>query len=262
MTFCVRKKQTVYKLYGDYADSFPEVKDISARETMTLMKTKRVVFVDVRKPQEQKVSMLRRIVTDMSRKQLQEDLEKYTAYTLELGATDAKIIRSEDVVVEYRIIAKCLVPRCPVSGTNVNCPPHALDPEKIRRMLEEFQWGIFFKLDAPYDNSVAPNRESKLRNLEILGRLEAKAYYDGYYLAVGFGGASCKTTLCPDQDCPVLTDGQSCRHPLRGRPSMHAVGMDAYRMAAQVGWEIYPIGRQTQPSDVPFISHLGLILIY
>jgi sodium/bile acid cotransporter 7 len=59
-----RKKQKVYKLYRDYADSFPEVKDISAREAMTLMKTKRVVFVDVRKPEEQEVSMLPGAVTD------------------------------------------------------------------------------------------------------------------------------------------------------------------------------------------------------
>ena len=59
-----KKKQRVYKLYEDYADSFPEVKDISAREAMTVMKTKRVVFVDVRKPKEQKVSMLPGAVTE------------------------------------------------------------------------------------------------------------------------------------------------------------------------------------------------------
>lgn len=206
--------------------------------------------------------MLRQIVTEVSRKQLQEDLEKYKTYALELGATDAKIIRSEDVVVEYRVIAKCLVPRCPVSGTNVNCPPHSLAPKKVQRLINEFQYGIFFKVDGPYETSVTKSQQMKMKSLEVVGRLEARTYYDGYYLAVGFGGASCKTTLCPEQDCSALKPGEACRHPLRGRPSMHAVGMDAYKMAAQVGWEIYPIGKETQATEVPFITHLGLILVH
>ncbi len=102
----------------------------------------------------------------------------------------------------------------------------------------------------------------KLKNLEILSKIEAQAYYDGYYLAVGFGGASCKTTLCSDEDCRALQPGNSCRHPLKGRPSMHAVGMDAYKMATRADWNIYPIGKATVPSEVPFVSHLGLILLY
>jgi predicted metal-binding protein len=206
--------------------------------------------------------MLRRIVVDVADKTIRQDLERYKRRAIELGATDAKIIRSSDVVVENRVLAKCLFPRCPVSGTNIHCPPHAPDVEKIRRMVKEFQHGLFFKLDGPYDGSTASSQKMKLKNLEIVGKIEAQAYYDSYYLAVGFGGASCKTTLCPEQECSALQPGQPCRHPLRGRPSMHAVGMDAYKMAVWAGWDIYPIGRATVPSDVPFVSHLGVILIY
>jgi hypothetical protein len=38
--------------------------------------------------------------------------------------------------------------------------------------------------------------------------------------------------------------------------------MDAFTMAAKVGWEIYPVGRSTSPEDVPYGSLLGLVLIY
>jgi hypothetical protein len=38
--------------------------------------------------------------------------------------------------------------------------------------------------------------------------------------------------------------------------------MDAYKMAARPGWDIYPIGKATAPADVPFLSHLGLVLVY
>jgi len=206
--------------------------------------------------------MLRKIVHEISEEILRSDLERYRQKAVELGATDAGIIQSNDVVVDHRVLAKCLFPKCPVSGTNINCPPHTPDPEWVKKVVEGFQYAIFFKMEGPYEKDSATSHEMKVKNLEIVSKIEAQAYYDGYYLALGFGGASCKTTLCPDQDCSALQAGKSCRHPLKGRPSMHAVGMDAYKMAARAGWEIYPIGKATHPSEVPFASHLGLILVH
>jgi predicted metal-binding protein len=206
--------------------------------------------------------VLQKIVTEVPSEELYQDLKKYRRYCLELGATSAEIIRAREVIIEYRVLAKCLVPRCPVSGTNINCPPLALTPEDVKRMVNEFEYAVFFKLDFPYDTCAECSRNMKLKSLEVLGKLEARAYYEGYYLAVGFSGASCKTTLCPEQDCSALKPGEPCRHPLKGRPSMHAVGMDAYKMAARVGWEIYPIGKATKASEVPFVSCLGVVFIH
>jgi predicted metal-binding protein len=206
--------------------------------------------------------MLRRIVDEISEEPLFRDLERYRQKAVELGAADARIIRSSDVVVEPRVLAKCLFPKCPVSGTNINCPPRTPDAGWVKKVVGGFQYAIFFKVDGPFDKDSASSYEIKVKNLEIVSKVEAQAYYDGYYLALGFGGASCKTTLCPDEDCSALQPGKSCRHPLRGRPSMHAVGMDAYKMAARVGWEIYPVGKATAASDVPFLSHLGLVLVH
>jgi predicted metal-binding protein len=207
-------------------------------------------------------AMLRRIVHEISEEILHSDLERYRQKAVELGATEARIIRSNDVIIDHRVLAKCLFPKCPVSGTNINCPPHTPDAEWVKKVVEGFQYAIFFKMEGPYEKDSATSHEMKVKNLEIVSKIEAQAYYDGYYLALGFGGASCKTTLCPDQDCSALQAGKSCRHPLKGRPSMHAVGMDAYKMAARAGWEIYPIGKATHPSEVPFASHLGLILVH
>ena len=97
---------------------------------------------------------------------------------------------------------------------------------------------------------------------EIVSKIEAEAFYDGYHLALGFACGPCKAAFCPEIECNALTTGQSCRHRLRARSSMEAVGMDAYTMAAKVGWDIYPIGASVQPSEVPHGTRLGLILIY
>jgi hypothetical protein len=43
---------------------------------------------------------------------------------------------------------------------------------------------------------------------------------------------------------------------------MYALGMGVYKMAPRAGWEVMPFGQATAPSDVPFISHLGLVLVY
>jgi hypothetical protein len=43
---------------------------------------------------------------------------------------------------------------------------------------------------------------------------------------------------------------------------MEGVGMNAYLMATKVGWDIYPIGKSILPSEVPYGSKLGLVLIY
>jgi hypothetical protein len=42
---------------------------------------------------------------------------------------------------------------------------------------------------------------------------------------------------------------------------MEAVGMDAFKMAVNVGWNIFPIGQSLSPSKVPYGTKLGLVLI-
>ena len=58
--------------------------------------------------------MLRRIVDETSEEMLRSDLERYRQKAVELGATDARIIRSSDVVVDPRVLAKCLFPKSEV----------------------------------------------------------------------------------------------------------------------------------------------------
>ena len=95
-----------------------------------------------------------------------------------------------------------------------------------------------------------------------MSRVEAEAFYDGYHLALGFAGGPCKTIFCPDVECSALIPGQGCRHSYKARSAMEAVGMDAFQMAAKVGWDVYPIGGSITPDDVPHGTRLGLIFIY
>ena len=73
--------------------------------------------------------MAHKILERVPEAQLQADLEKYCQRAIELGASDAKIIGTDDVIIDERVLAKCVYPKCHGYGTNANCPPYAMSLE-------------------------------------------------------------------------------------------------------------------------------------
>lgn len=213
--------------------------------------------------------MVRKIVERVPDEVLQQDLEKYRLRALQLGATDAKIITSAMVLIDERVRAKCLYPKCYRYGLNAHCPPYAPDLELVRKIVNNFHYAVFIKLEVPSEEMAGPRvREkrlfirSQMKIYEVVGKIEAEAFYDGYHLALGFANGACKSIFCPNNECSALVPGQRCLHPLRARASMEGEGMDAYTMAARVGWDVYPVGGATKASEVPHGVRLGLVLIY
>jgi predicted metal-binding protein len=214
------------------------------------------------------IKMVRKIVERIPENQLQKDLEKYRHQAIELGATDAKIITTDQVLIDERVRAKCIYPKCFRYGTNANCPPYAMSLDETKILVGKFRYAIFIMLKVPSEAIAGKGvRDKKLtapyrkKLAEITAKIEAEAFYDGHYFAVAFGNGSCKTLFCPETDCQALMPGKGCRHGLKSRSSMEAVGMDVFAMATKVGWPIYPIGPGTPTSEVPHGLRLSLVLI-
>jgi rhodanese-related sulfurtransferase len=75
-----QKRNAVHEMYAGYKESFPEVTDITAKEAMELLARKRkVVLVDVRTPEEQRVSMLPGAIT---RDELLSNLDAYRDHVI------------------------------------------------------------------------------------------------------------------------------------------------------------------------------------
>jgi rhodanese-related sulfurtransferase len=74
-----QKLQTIYRMYEDYKKKFPTVEDIAPKKAMALMESAKVVFVDIRDPKEQKVSMLPGALTQ---EEFKKNLEKYRDYVI------------------------------------------------------------------------------------------------------------------------------------------------------------------------------------
>jgi predicted metal-binding protein len=210
---------------------------------------------------------IERITVDMNAARLPVDLEGYKEKAMELGATRAAIISVKEIPVDERIVLKCQIPRCFGYGTSVHCPPHTLKPAELRDLLKEFEWAVFFSLDVPpevivRDRATIKEREAVYRKIfEIVSEIESMAFYDGHYLAFGFAAGSCRHTFCSQQESCQAMEGKRCRISLRSRPSMEAVGIDVYKMAAAIGWDVYPIGSNARPEEISKGTLAGIIII-
>ena len=99
------------------------------------------------------------------------------------------------------------------------------------------------------------------RLFDIVNEIESMAFYNGHYLAFGFAAGSCRHTFCSQQESCQAMEGKRCRISLRSRPSMEAVGIDVYKMAAAIGWDIYPIGSNAKPEEISKGTLAGIIII-
>jgi len=199
---------------------------------------------------------------NVSDEKLETDLEKYLVLAKELGATDAVRISTDFIIMDERVRAKCYC-------TNLNCPPHFdWDLEQTIKIISKYEYGVFIMLQVPPEEQTGKNYDSAKHSIpgarkmyEIVAKVQSAAFYDGYPLALGFaGGPSCKRVFCSAVDCKGIK-GEGCRMALKSNPTMHGAGMDAYSMAAKMGWKIYPIGKTTDSSQIAHGLELGLVLI-
>jgi len=214
---------------------------------------------------EAKKGTARLISAQVSEEVLKADLENYRQKALQFGAAQAEVVPAQWVEVDERVRLKCYISRCVSYGRCAYCPPHTPEPEFMRKALSRFNWAVLFRKDVvPVEDFATYSRDGAKhgrKTMEIIGKIETLAFADGHYLAVGFGAGSCWDALCGDLVCQVLDSGR-CRHPYRARPSMEAVGIDVFGLAAKVGWDMYPIYNGVDPKVVPCASTVGIIFVH
>ncbi len=216
---------------------------------------------------------VRAVPKEVSPEVLTADLEWYREKALKLGASQAIVIPSSYISVDERVRIKCLVPRCPRYGESPNCPPYTPDLEFVRKAFSQYSWAILFKTDMkPVSDYIARgvDREQERQRIlsfhrkssDIVCQIEGMACKDGYYLAAGFGGGSCKDYLCNGLVCQFLDSGK-CRFTLRARPAMEGMGVDVFGLVTKIGWEVFPLAsKEPNPEAIPCAISVGLVFIY
>jgi len=187
--------------------------------------------------------------------QIEENLKVLCRLAKKLGATKAVAMDAGKVVVDERVRLKCRVPVCDDYGLNLMCPPFAMSVQEFRDALARYSRAVLVQIEMPMP---APMKEEikqaedvaalyksskflesygefidpvKLKLHRIVHKIESQAFALGYRFAAGFIAGSCK--LC--KKCVAASAHESCRNPFRARPSMEAVGIDAYKTAENAG---------------------------
>jgi len=172
---------------------------------------------------------------------LESDVGRLADNARELGAAESAVISPEDIVFNESLPETM---RTDGTFSSIHWPPeYPLDD--LKEALFSFRKGIFLCIRAepgmpdygggPIADPVHRDRYRKLH--EIVTAIESRAFYMGYYLAMGFAAGNCRSVFCADADrCVAMTRAKACREPYKSRPSMAAAGMDAAQMFRKAGW--------------------------
>jgi predicted metal-binding protein len=206
--------------------------------------------------------------------QIEEHLEALCKLATKLGATNAVSFSARGVAVDERVRLKCRIPVCDDYGLNLMCPPNVISIKEFREILAKYNHAVLIQMEMrmPAEVKVEIRKANdvgalykdprflesykkhftpvKLRLQRIVQKIESQAFSQGYRFTVGFIAGSCK--LCPK--CVAVDSCEPCRNPFRARPSMEAMGIDAYQTAKNAGL----------PFDIPAKDKIvwnGLVLI-
>jgi predicted metal-binding protein len=187
---------------------------------------------------------------------ISQSLDSIKQRAIALGATDAKIITVDKIVIEDRLVFKCSL-GCEKYGKTLACPPYAPTPEKFRKILSEYQYALFIKfksnaelepdlikyLAKTPDDRVPAEIRAKIEKfwsawngyskkvLETIILLEKAAAKEGFILAAGLVAGSCQ--IC--EKCNVKEG--VCIHPEIRRFSEEGVGVNVKATAEKAGFK-------------------------
>lgn len=204
----------------------------------------------------------------MNRKDADQKLRDILVFSKKKGASHAKIIDAEDVVVDPRVRLKCSVPLCSSYGTNLMCPPNLMSVEEFSNVLRLYKKAILLQVETDTDSSDKSSRSLDGRLCEELDKttdavrwqktlhglvnsVETEAFKQGFYLAAGLTGGEC--SLCGE--CVTVQSGKPCRHPFEARPSMEAMGVDVIRTCERSGMPV-------KLSSKKKVRWTGLVLVF
>jgi predicted metal-binding protein len=184
--------------------------------------------------------------------------------TIQLGASDARIILSTDIIVENDLALLCKSdPQCENYGMSKSCPPHVPGPTMFRNWQQQSKYSIVVRIDIPSAVMFSDDRREVMQLLhEMVAGVEQKASAMGYVGSKAFAGGSCKKIFCQDHEaCRALSKQGDCRNPQSARPSMSGFGINVGKLMQSAGWETKKIETK-DASDMESMTWVaGLILI-
>ncbi|MCF8026047.1 MAG: DUF2284 domain-containing protein [Desulfobacteraceae bacterium] len=150
--------------------------------------------------------------------EIKESCDKLPARAVELGAKDARLIDTADIVFDDRSFLKCRF-GCKRWGRYWTCPPHlAVSQEQFMTAFNKYKKAIIIESGDPktgQDVTLAVEKEAML----VCGSMFAFAM-----------------VLCVQ--CEECAYPEPCSYPHLARPSMDAYGIDIGKTIEPLGFQV------------------------
>jgi predicted metal-binding protein len=169
-----------------------------------------------------------------------EKYEKFTEKAVELGANDARIIKTDSIVTAAWVRWKCRY-GCDGYGSSLCCPPNSPTYQETRELVDSYKNALLVHFTEEIESATVDPTE-------VIAMLERDIFLAGYYKAFGLGAGPCR--LC--EKCTM----KECRHARTARPSMESCGIDVFSTVRNNGYRIEVL------KDRPYrMNRFGLVLI-
>lgn len=190
-------------------------------------------------------------------------LQELVQQACRLGASDARVISTTEIVIEDDLAKLCQPSLCENYGLSPGCPPHVPGPAGFRTLMENALHSLVFKLDVPSEALFSIERQEIFKLLhQIAAGIEESAIEMGYSQSRGFAGGSCKKTFCRDHAvCRVLNGEGECRYPKDARPSMSGFGINVSKLMQAAGWAMHRAAGPGTSDTLKLGTVCGLVLI-
>lgn len=156
---------------------------------------------------------------------MEEALLNIKKAALGLGATEAKIILTREMVIERRVVLKCRY-WCNEYGRNWSCPPYVPSVDEFRKLSREYEYALIVNFQSPSRPEIWSEKKREA-HLALL-KLEKIAFESGFPFALLLRPGSCN--IC--SQCDIT---KPCRHPELLRFSPEAVGVNLIETLKKAG---------------------------
>ena len=89
----------------------------------------------------------------MVRESDDKKLRRLVAAAKDFGATETKIVGTEDIIVDKRVRLKCAIPICADYGRHLLCPPNVMSVDEFSGIVRLYRKAIILQIEADVDSS-------------------------------------------------------------------------------------------------------------
>jgi predicted metal-binding protein len=173
-------------------------------------------------------------------------MEKYCKFiekAVELGAKDARVIKTDSIITAAWVRWKCRY-GCGGYGSSLCCPPTSPTYLETTDLVNCYENALLVHFTEDIESAAEGPKDPT----GVIALLERDFFLAGYHKAFALGAGPCR--LCAE--CTM----KKCRHAESARPSMESCGIDVFSTVRNNGYSVEVLKEESDQ-----MNRFGIVLI-